>query len=495
MTSYVFFGDSLSDSGNLSQAAIGLIPEELRMSLGGPGGEASNGPVWTEQIGPLVGADAVLNYAVAGGEALGSQTIGSFIDGAGYEDDLLVPPDDPALGWDMNLAAQIDRFLADTEGDDRAQMTAVLLVGGNDYGNLDLGSPTLIRDALTLVGDVVDATIAAGEALLAAGVSDMVFCSLPDAGFFPVFAGQSPADLALASLAIELHNVKLATAVSDLGADASLIDLGPVSAAIAEDATGFGLLAPYQSTLIDDPSVLASYDADQVAFWDSLHPTTATHGLIAAHVAHVLEGAPVIEGLDSADAELGGRQSDLMYLLAGDDSASGNGGDDILFGGSGDDRLVGNGGGDILSGGAGDDILSGAIGSDVLYAADGFDTLYAGRGDDALIFSAGGGLGQGGTGDDVFIFTDEALEGALSGDSLTVAGGQGTDTLYLVLREQTLIDHSVELIELGMAGFLSAIGITANNIEQLDLMVRGADADAVLDSYAWYDDAALWNLV
>ncbi|PHR52613.1 MAG: hypothetical protein COA47_17635, partial [Robiginitomaculum sp.] len=66
----VFFGDSLTDSGNLYDAAGGLIEEEVRVTIGGATGSASDGITYAEYVSGLLDADPALNYAVAGAEAV-----------------------------------------------------------------------------------------------------------------------------------------------------------------------------------------------------------------------------------------------------------------------------------------------------------------------------------------------------------------------------------------------------------------------------------------
>ena len=70
-TNFVFFGDSLSDNGNLEDAAQGVLPQAVLDQINGFDGRASNGLTFVEYISALLGLPEGLNYAIAGGEASG----------------------------------------------------------------------------------------------------------------------------------------------------------------------------------------------------------------------------------------------------------------------------------------------------------------------------------------------------------------------------------------------------------------------------------------
>ena len=340
----VFFGDSLSDDGNLYDQAAPLLNEETLSEFGGAGGRASNGAVWTETVDDLLDVTESYNYAIAGAEAIGTQTIGDFIDEAGLTDDLTVAPDDPALDWDMNLSAQIDRFAADAAPYDLSTTTAVILIGGNDYGAIDLSANPVVvlaQAAAALTG-IVQSTAQAVTDLAAQGVGDIVVSSLPSFTFFPVFATLDPETQALADDLTVLHNQTLEAAIDNLaenGVPARMLEMRGITDAIVDDPGSFGLLAPYTLTLEEGaPEDLAPYDEDQVAFWDALHPTEATHGVIAAYSAYALEHDPTRLSAGD-DATTLGDSDDLAFGYAGADTIETGAGDDSAFGGSGDESF------------------------------------------------------------------------------------------------------------------------------------------------------------
>ncbi len=128
--------------------------------------------------------------------------------------------------------------------------------------------------------------------------------------------------------------------------------------------------------------------------------------------------------IDAADSD-----ALLAFLLAGDDSITGNSFNDALVGGAGDDTISGVGGVDTILGDAGADALFGGAGGDILQGGTGNDTLAGGDGDDNLAGQGGDDDGFGGDGADT-------LSGGAGADSMTgnagddvVSGGAGNDTL------------------------------------------------------------------
>lgn len=71
--SIVYFGDSLSDDGNLYDYGEGLLPDEIRDAISGPTHAVSDGPTHVTHTTDLLAVETA-NYAVAAAEAIGSQT-------------------------------------------------------------------------------------------------------------------------------------------------------------------------------------------------------------------------------------------------------------------------------------------------------------------------------------------------------------------------------------------------------------------------------------
>lgn len=138
-----------------------------------------------------------------------------------------------------------------------------------------------------------------------------------------------------------------------------------------------------------------------------------------------------VVGTEFADSLLGGVGSDTIDGLAGNDTLVGGVDNDMLVGGGDDDLLVGGGENDTLDGGDGSDTLEGGSGG---------DTLDGGAGADTMI---------GGTGDDIY-YVDDA------GDSVSEAGGDGSDTVAAAVSHTLLAD--IEDLILTGSGAIDGFG-------------------------------------
>lgn len=488
----VYFGDSLTDNGNLYEITDGVLPNLFRNLLGGPTNAVSDGVTHAAYTAELLGLDSA-NYAIAAAQANGSLLLGDLLTDFGLGGLVLVPDTDPSLQVDINLSAQVDRFQADTLGQDLGNTTAMILIGGNDFATIDPEAPTAVIDAIAVLTSTLASTQAAVLDLAFSGVGNIVVSTQPNPDFYPSSGEYSAFELLALDFALESYNSLLTASAETLaffGVNVEILDTNAITRAITEDPTGFGLIAPYEQTQ-QESDVLDDFDNDQVAFYDSIHPSTATHGVMGSFNAHFLNG-DAIEALgDGADlAQLGGT-NDLILGYGGADSVNSGAGQDDIFGGSGNDLVFAGGDDDLISGGAGDDDLRGGSGNDVLDGDGGNDTLQGGYGNDVLIDGLGDDLALGGYGNDVFIFTEGSLIGGTNGtDNDVFDGGLGTDTLYLVLSGETFLELSGDLSSDAILG----LGISTSNIENVELL-NGRSELASLQGEDWYEEADLWGLI
>lgn len=488
-----FFGDSLTDNGNLFAAAQGLVTQQALLAYVGAGGRISNGPIYAEYVDDLLGLPEGGNYAFAGAEAAGSQRLGEFIDEFSGGGALLVPETDPRLDLDINLGAQIDRFAADTGGASLEGATGFILIGANDYLNVLGGANPAV-----VVAQAVGATLSGAVELLGTGLGEVVISTLPVPLFFPYLGRLSPEQQGQAGAVYEAYTAVLTQgveALQALGQDVRVLDMRPISEALLDDPSGFGLIAPYDLTINGgDPDQLAQYNNDQVAFWNPLHPSAATHGILGAYTAHALEHDPI--GLSAGpDRVATGRGTDLVLGLGGHDLIRLGAGNDLGFGGSGKDTIRAGTGNDLVSGGSQTDLLEGQSGRDVLDGDEGSDRLMGGRGDDVLIDGLGSDRCHGGRGADQFLFMQAELIGGTTGqDNDLFVGGRGVDTLWLALSAA-----KVEALGDALAGpdaqeALADLGIDIQGIEEIRVVTGRAGFD-VLSNEAWFQQADLWGLV
>ena len=475
-----FFGDSLTDNGNLFAAAQGLVSAEALSAYVGAGGRISNGPTFAEYVDDLLGLPESGNCALAGAEAAGSQRLGDFIGEFSGGGALLVPETDPRLDFDINLGAQIDRFAADTSGASLGDATGVLLIGANDFLNVLAGANPAV-----VVAQAVGATLSGAGELLGLGLDEVVISTQPVPLFFPYLGSLSPEQQGQVDAIYDAYTAALTQGVETLqalGQDVRLIDMRLVTEAIREDPTTFGLIAPYDLLLkTGDPSELARYDKDQVAFWNPLHPSGATHGILGAYTAFALEHEPI--GLTpGADSVATAGESNLVFGFAGNDVVSLGSGADLGFGGSGRDAIRAGKGNDLVSGGSQNDLLSGQRGKDVLDGDEGSDRLSGGRAGDVLIDGLGRDQSRGGGGADQFLFTEAELIGGRTGkDPDLVVGGSGKDTLWLALDKATARELRGDLTGSDPKEALAALGIEVRGIEQIQVVTGGAGLDPLSD--------------
>lgn len=488
-----FFGDSLTDSGNLFALSRDLVAEPALLSYVGTDGRLSNGPTYAEYLDDLLGLPQGRNLALAGAEAAGTQRLGDFFAELGFTDALLVPETDPRLDLDTNLGAQVDRFAAETAGTSLANATGFILAGSNDF--LGISDPS---QGPAVVAGAVRATLGAATDLLSLGMGEVVVSTLPVPLFFPALGALDPVQLAQTIALSDAHTVALRQGVETLraqGLEVRLLDIQPITRALSEDPSGFGLIAPWGLTLeTGTPEALARYDADQVAFWNPLHPTTATHGVLAAYAAFALKDDPT-ELTNRSDRVATGNGDDLVLGLQGNDIIGLGRGNDLAFGGSGRDAILAGTGNDLVSGGTGGDLLAGGRGCDILDGDNGSDWLGGGGGRDLLIDGLGSDRCWGGSGADQFLFTQAELIGGTTGtDTDILAGGSGHDTLWLVLDRDTAERLGRDLTGCDPRAALATLGISITGIEDVRV-IEGRDGLSALSDQAWYQQADVWGLI
>mgnify|MGYP001096394675 CR=1 FL=1 len=234
----------------------------------------------------------------------------------------------------------------------------------------------------------------------------------------------------------DVHNDLLEAGVnvlSDLGADISFLDIGPITEAIADDTSQFGMTAPYDYFILDGEAAgFTAYDPTETAFWDDIHPSAQTHGLLSLHIATINSGT-YAEDTGTAAAEgwdrSTGTADTLALLMGGNDSYIAGTSDDLIFAGSGDDAILGGEANDMIAGGAGANRLSGGAGNDIIALGGNGSEADGGAGRDLMILQADSYLGvaRGGIGNDLFI--TGLGTGALS-------GRDGDDT-FVIFADQT----------------------------------------------------------
>ncbi|MEO1328316.1 MAG: SGNH/GDSL hydrolase family protein [Pseudomonadota bacterium] len=496
-TSFVFFGDSLTDAGAFFAATDAALTTPFPLESEGYARRATNGPVYAELFPDRLDALRVENYAVAGARVSGSTTIADFV-AVNAAAAALVDPSAPdeAFAFDLDLAAQVARFQADQAADPVTDALAVFLVGLNDFRDLIplilAGDPAPLTAEAERIG--ADYGAALGAVAAEPGIQRVAVVTFPDGGLFPLLSPDvaGPALALEATAFTESFNEQIRLFPDLFGAsglDVQVIDLERLMDEIAADPETYGFPDLFATrylgsgaevvpdgaggfVYVENPAGAGLAD-ERLAFWDQLHPSAELHQIWSAFFAASVEHRVTFLGELSETTTLSGPESDLLLAFAGDDVARGSKGDDTLLGGLGDDLLFGNGFSDLLSGGAGDDTLRGDFGADLLAGAAGDDVLIGGRGRDVLVGGTGADTLRGDIGDDLFLFTDPALLGAAAGGDL-INGAADFDTLVLtVAAENRAAAESLAAGATGSELVFEALGLTVRQVERIVVLGSG----------------------
>ena len=315
----IFFGDSLSDNGNLYRIDFHTLPKSPPYFEG----RFSNGPTWAEYIGQYYAEHYKAKYKIyaLGGAAILFQPL---------KQDLINP---------STLNVQINQYFLESSAGAKEDVLYAIWIGGNDY-LFDISS-----DADKLTTKVIDKLSEDLLRLINRGAKHLLILNLPDLSNTPYARNGRPLErLALLS---RVHNEKLAKAIAKLnkdhkGVDIALFDIYALfNEAIhnpdvfnrryntnvkntqdacwqggfnLDEATGFHAISKelhmtwrQQTTqpaitvdemsemLANSPALLQSYQLgelfaqgivpcnhpDEFAFWDDVHPSAIVHKVLA----------------------------------------------------------------------------------------------------------------------------------------------------------------------------------------------------------------------
>lgn len=496
------FGDSMTDTGNLRLLTDSVLTTSLPAETLGYTGGYTNGQVFSVYLAQLFGFSELENYSIAGARAAGTFSVWDFIAFFDLEGLVDVPWWHSGFNVDINLGAQIDRFVSTTRDADLDADVALIQIGTNDvfHSVTSAGFPSH-EVLLALIEDVVAAIVGAVTTVLDAGMGHVVVNLLPAPEAFPFAEPLDPEAVVYLNDMMAYQNSRLIAELAPLiedGAHVAIVNMGGFMAFVAGDPTGFGFWAPIESHVVQKPDGgeaslgdLNGYTLDQFAFYDDAHPTDAYHKVLAAFeavslvfgVQFLTEATSVFVGDSSKEYVFGTQGGDEIVLGLGEDTA---------FGGAGADWISGNGGADILSGGGGSDTLYGGVGDDILSAGDGDDALFGGDGNDVLVNGLGATEMTGGDGADMFIFHDAVLLGGDTNDAGSfVRGGHGEDMLRLLLSTETAAALG-ELVTSAEA-VLDALSLSVMGVEDTVIFVEGEDLPSVEAERGF--EAEYWGLL
>lgn len=463
VSNLVFFGDSLTDNGNLF-AAYG-IPQPPYWD-----GRFSNGPTYAETLPGLLGVAAgnVQNYAFGGARAVRTG-----------------PTD---------LDTQVATYLANLGGSPAPKGTeAVLYIGNNDFLNY---TPTAANPPPAEIAMIMAHIQGAIQQLHAVGVDKIVLFTLPDFSITPAgqaLATTNPALVAGADALINASNdalKALAAADNAAGIHVTIVDATILGNAVSADGHAFGLQDTSIPIYNDGTGMLTGITQvlapNEIAFFDSIHPTHATHDIQAEFAAATLNADHVQLYAGSGHTYAGTSGADFIFSVGGSNNFSGGAGNDIIYTGNGNSTAHGGAGNDLIFAGGGNNHLFGDSGSDLLAVNSGTNWLTGGSGFDVLIANrAGTTTIDTGGGDNLIIFKENA--GASFGQQ-TVFGGHGDNTLRFIINDQnplaeqgliTEFQHIVDAYNASLLtnhhGTFSVDGLNVQGITGLQLQLDSVD--------------------
>jgi phospholipase/lecithinase/hemolysin len=251
----VLFGDSLSDTDNLLRRSNGRLPADPPYWKG----RSSNGPVWIEYLVRDTGA-RLTNRAV-GGALSGYGNLGG-----------------PYPG----LRSQVDSYLRGRSGRADSDALHILWAGSNDFLRLKPGD-SADRTTRTAVLNIVTAA----SQLSAAGARIPVIINLPDLGRTPRAAWTSSPEPATLTEYSRRFNRLLKRDLAATGLKHQLVDSFEILRRVQANPAEHGFSDVRRACL-----ATACARPDRFLFWDSIHPTTRGHAVLARILSAAMDPPP-----------------------------------------------------------------------------------------------------------------------------------------------------------------------------------------------------------
>ncbi len=282
------FGDSLVDNGNFYRDSIGYDVGNQPPPFPGPPypsspyyqGRFSNGPMWVDDLVPLLGLP---------GNSLKDYAIGGSTSGYNHSDPRLPPNRFPGL------LTQIQDY---TTKFPQADPNALYIIGSgsNDYGDPTalLSNPSTIPAKVATTIGSIDSAV---TTLVANGARNILVVNVPDFGKVPGATSALPPQVLpfLTDLA-NAHNTALAASLQDLNsrldAKISLLDLYSLMDGAISNPVLYGFTNVTDGCFNLSTNSVCS-NPNQYLFWDyQNHPTAAAGQNIAKFAVATLDDLP-----------------------------------------------------------------------------------------------------------------------------------------------------------------------------------------------------------
>ena len=294
----VVFGDSLSDMGNVFAVTEPVLAEALPVSPPYFQGRFSNGPVWVEHLAQKLNLQLRPFLQEGTNFAFGGAAIG-FDRPDLFENDLrvLIP----------SLRTQVTTFVVQHLFD-KADPAALYIVwgGANDLRDALVTAP----DPLTEAREAVEDLAAAIAELAEARAVSFLVPNMPNLGRTPETRMRGLEAVARATTVSVAFNNALATALNAIEAEHPItiirLDTFTLLEDIMADPAAFGLTNVTETCLVGDPFAGGTPcpQPETHLFWDSIHPTTTAHALLAEFAFAALSPLLVAHGDNSPEKSI-----------------------------------------------------------------------------------------------------------------------------------------------------------------------------------------------
>ncbi|MDB4542766.1 SGNH/GDSL hydrolase family protein [bacterium] len=263
----VFFGDSLSDTGNVWIATGGFPPPPYFQGSAGAGPDFTGGQ-WSSPEGPSwptlfasrfnqTATPSLVPVSYANNFAWGGARTG------------VSNSEDPTPWLDQQVAQYLTPFLVSGTSP-TAETLVSIMIGGNDVAN-NLGDQAALQAGITSITNQM-------TNLYNQGVRQFLITNVPDIGDTPEFQDRGSDIATFATFWTIQWNAALAAALGELELPGAVINFfdfysfskDPELLTLFENTTDACLTA---TMLCSDP---ASY-----FYWDSFHPSSTSHRLLA----------------------------------------------------------------------------------------------------------------------------------------------------------------------------------------------------------------------
>lgn len=283
----VIFGDSLSDAGNnaalVGNKGLAPVTDQDFSKIPYFSGRYSNGPVWAEYFAAKMGLSAQASLLGGNNYAFGGAQTG--VDGT----------DGPG-GFPYSMKTQLGMFLGDPNKTVSGNELFIISGGGNNVrAALDAlmlnpaDAPSIIGATAAAYAQDVGGMV---DALQARGAKHILVLNTPNFGLTPSAAGGGPLGQATASFASSAMDAALAARLQG-EAGVQTFDFYAFLTNTVASASSLGLTnvtnACGRLDNICDPATSL--------FWDSIHPTTYGHQLLADAVFAQVVPEPSTYGL------------------------------------------------------------------------------------------------------------------------------------------------------------------------------------------------------